>query len=141
MVKKYKNISKKSNLKDYEVSLMIFNDLYTGSQFFPIIIQLLENENEVTLAKDYSKIEKVTKDFENSIFLLEKMIIKRQFVGKGTRLLTRTINKIKINNYNDLLEEFVEKYDFIPENDEFKEGLNKMDVYGEKGNDILKGFF
>lgn len=140
MLKEYKFSSVKNFPKDYEISFMIFNDLYTGSQFFPIIIQLLDNKEEIKLNNSYSKIEWASNDFTNSIFLLEKMIIRRQFVGKGTRLLTRTINKIRVSNYIDLYYEFSKK-NFIPKNYEFKEGLNKSDVYNQKGNDVLRGFF
>ncbi|BDV03611.1 MAG: hypothetical protein HPPSJP_3320 [Candidatus Hepatoplasma scabrum] len=139
-IKDYKNMSgKRGKLEDYEISFMLFNNLFTGSQFFPILVQLINNKENVELNRE-GKIIYANDDFKKSISLLEKMFIKRTFCGKGTRLLTRTINKIKVSDYESLLEEFAD-HNFIPRNYEFKEGLKKSDNYNGINSEILKGFF
>lgn len=122
-VKSFKKLNK-SKLENWEQSLMLFNDLYTGSQFFPIIIQLVDSMVELDI---FNKPIKISEEFKKSILFLEKIIVVRNFSGLGTRLITRTINKIKINSFDDLKKEF-NNYDLIPSDNRFREELKNHKI-------------
>ncbi|BDV02470.1 MAG: hypothetical protein HPAVJP_3590 [Candidatus Hepatoplasma vulgare] len=135
-LKKYENINKKYNFENFEISLMIFNKLFTGSQFFPIIAQLMYKDNLSIEDLEYFNIKNINEDFKKAVLYIEKLIVKRESVQKGTRLITRNVNKIKIRSYNDIKEKFK---DLLPNNNDFIEGLNFNNIYETIPSDILKG--
>ena len=129
----------KSNIKDYQLSLSLMIKTFTGAQFFPLVMKLAELYWE--FSKDGSEIYSDDNDeFNSGIKLLEKFIIRRQATGKGSRLLTRTVNTWDFNSYADL-EKKVNDVGFtlFPSVSEFKESLEtSSSLYSSMGSESLK---
>lgn len=105
---------------------IVINLMYeelTGAQFFPFIMQM--KNFLFSFNKDNTILEK-TKEFDKVIMYLENFYIKRSVAGLGSRLLTRTVNKIRVSNLEDLKKELDE---LLPNYDLFQEQLSSVDVY------------
>lgn len=135
-IKDYLELNRNYHLEDFEISLMIFNKIFTGSQFFPILAQLMCKDNlSIEELEDFN-MQEINDEFKKTVTFLEKLIVRRYITQKGTRLLTRTVNKIKVNSYDEVCKKFK---GLLPNESEFIEGLRFNNIYETISSDVLKG--
>ncbi len=117
-----------SNIKKpYENTLKIFNAIFTGAQFFPIMMFLADHYFEYN--RDQNIINKDDEWFGKSILFLERFIVRRYICGAESRSLTRIINNFTFDNYDEMVKVFEDIG--IPSDLEFKEGI-KDNYFGNR---------
>lgn len=115
-------INSNSNTKfnsDFWVTVKIMNSFLLGNQFFPLLIQLSDNLIEFD---NEDRVHEISEEFKKCVSFLEKYIIRRESIGEGTRLITRTINKLIIDSFDDLKSVLRDTY---PTNESFADSLGK----------------
>lgn len=126
-----KQNEKTSNKTEYIVINLLYEEI-TGAQFLPLILQIADDIFEF----DYEKKIRITlENFKDLILFIEKFYMRRSISDLGSRLITRTINKINISTFSEFKEK-LENID-IPNDLIFEDGLKALNL-GSKHRKLVK---
>lgn len=117
-----------SLINNFHQTLYLINSYLTGSIIFPIVMQLADTYLTFDNNGEYLDIANTL--FYDSIFLIEEFLIKRSAAGKGVRLITRTLTKMKISSYVELKTKIW--------NDDLDSDFSQLFVSNSEFNDALR---
>ena len=114
------NTSNKMTKLSLVLSLM-YKEI-SGSQLLPLLFQISDDIFEIHSTQDTHHIESNEK-FQKTILFMEEFYTKRNICGMGSRLLTRSVNQIRVNTLDELKSQLLEVKDWMPNDTIFEQFL------------------